>query len=34
MDRYHEEFYRLGDKHQAIVVSYSQPLRPSDRRPS
>src|SRR5262249_46146034 len=29
MDRYHEEFYRLGDKHQAIVVSYSALFPPA-----
>jgi len=29
MDRYHEEFYRLGDKHQAIVVSYSHLFAPA-----
>ena len=29
MDRYHEEFYRLKDKHQAIVVSYSALFPPA-----
>jgi predicted RND superfamily exporter protein len=29
MDRYHEEFYRLKDKHQAIVVSYSHLFAPA-----
>jgi predicted RND superfamily exporter protein len=29
MDRYHEEFYRLHDKHQAIVVSYSHLFAPA-----
>jgi predicted RND superfamily exporter protein len=29
MDRYHEEFYRLRDKHQAIVVSYSHLFAPA-----
>jgi predicted RND superfamily exporter protein len=29
MDRYHEEFYRLRDKHQAIVVSYSHLFPPA-----
>ncbi len=29
MDRYHEEFYRLGDKQQAIVVSYSHLFAPA-----
>ncbi len=29
MDRYHEEYYRLHDKHQAIVVSYSALFPPA-----
>jgi predicted RND superfamily exporter protein len=29
MDRYHEECYRLGDKHQAIVVSYGALFPPA-----
>ena len=29
MDRYHEEFYRLKDKQQAIVVSYSHLFPPA-----
>jgi predicted RND superfamily exporter protein len=29
MDRYHEEFYRLKDRHQAIVVSYSHLFQPA-----
>lgn len=29
MDRYHEEFYRLKDKNQAIVVSYSHLFAPA-----
>lgn len=29
MDRYHEEFYRLNDKQQAIVVSYSHLFAPA-----
>jgi predicted RND superfamily exporter protein len=29
MDRYHEEFYRLRDKHEAIVVSYSHLFPPA-----
>jgi uncharacterized protein len=29
MDRYHEEFYRLKDKHQAIVQSYSHLFPPA-----
>jgi predicted RND superfamily exporter protein len=29
MDRYHEEFYRLKDKDQAIVVSYSHLFAPA-----
>lgn len=29
MDRYHEEFYRLGDQQQAIVVSYSHLFPPA-----
>ncbi len=29
MDRYHEEFYRLGDKQQAIVASYSHLFAPA-----
>ncbi len=29
MDRYHEEYHRLGDKHQAIVVSYSSLFPPA-----
>jgi predicted RND superfamily exporter protein len=29
MDRYHEEFHRLGDKYQAIVVSYSALFPPA-----
>jgi predicted RND superfamily exporter protein len=29
MDRYHDEFYRLGDKHQAIIVSYGALFPPS-----
>jgi len=29
MDRYHEEFHRLNDKHQAIVVSYSHLFAPA-----
>jgi len=29
MDRYHQEYYRLGDKHQAIVVSYSALFPPA-----
>jgi predicted RND superfamily exporter protein len=29
MDRYHYEFYRLKDKHQAIVVSYSHLFAPA-----
>jgi hypothetical protein len=29
MDRYHEEFYRLHDKQQAIVVSYSHLFAPA-----
>jgi predicted RND superfamily exporter protein len=29
MDRYHEEFYRLKDRHQAIVVSYSHLFAPA-----
>lgn len=29
MDRYHEEYYRLKDKHQAIVVSYSALFPPA-----
>ncbi|HYD48844.1 MAG TPA: MMPL family transporter [Terriglobales bacterium] len=29
MDRYHEEYYRLKDKHQAIVVSYSHLFAPA-----
>ncbi len=29
MDRYHEEYYRLQDKHQAIVVSYSHLFPPA-----
>jgi predicted RND superfamily exporter protein len=29
MDRYHEEFHKLGDKHQAIVVSYSALFPPA-----
>jgi hypothetical protein len=29
MDRYHEEFHRLHDRHQAIVVSYSHLFQPA-----
>jgi len=29
MDRYHEEYYRLKDRHQAIVVSYSHLFEPA-----
>jgi predicted RND superfamily exporter protein len=29
MDRYHEEFYRLKDRHQAIVASYSHLFQPA-----
>jgi len=29
MDRYHDEFYRLGDKHQAIVTSYGALFPPA-----
>ena len=29
MDRYHEEYYRLGDRHEAIVVSYSHLFAPA-----
>jgi predicted RND superfamily exporter protein len=29
MDRYHEEYYRSGDKHTAIVVSYSHLFPPA-----
>ena len=29
MDRYHEEFYRLKDKQQAIIVSYSHLFQPA-----
>jgi predicted RND superfamily exporter protein len=29
MDRYHEEYHRLHDKHQAIVVSYSHLFAPA-----
>jgi predicted RND superfamily exporter protein len=29
MDRYHEEYHRLGDKHQAIVESYSHLFPPA-----
>jgi predicted RND superfamily exporter protein len=29
MDRYHEEYYRLKDKHQAILVSYSHLFPPA-----
>ncbi|MFQ5666001.1 MAG: RND family transporter [Candidatus Binatia bacterium] len=29
MNRYHEEFYRLNDKHQAIVISYSHLFAPA-----
>jgi hypothetical protein len=29
MDRYHEEYYRLGDKTEAIVVSYSHLFAPA-----
>ncbi|HEY8518122.1 MAG TPA: MMPL family transporter [Candidatus Binatia bacterium] len=29
MDRYHEEYHRLGDKHQAIVVSYGALFPPA-----
>jgi len=29
MDRYHEEFYRLKDKHQAIIESYSHLFQPA-----
>ncbi|GIW42534.1 MAG: hypothetical protein KatS3mg076_3111 [Candidatus Binatia bacterium] len=29
MDRYHEEYYRTGDKHQAIVLSYSHLFPPA-----
>jgi hypothetical protein len=29
MDRYHEEYYRCGDKNQAIVVSYSHLFPPA-----
>src|SRR4051812_27134495 len=29
MDRYHDEFYRLGDKHEAIVVSYGALFPPA-----
>src|SRR5262250_2339936 len=29
MDRYHEEFYRLHDKQQAIIVSYSHLFQPA-----
>jgi len=29
MDRYHEEFYRLNDKHQAILESYSHLFAPA-----
>ena len=29
MDRYHEEFYRLKDRHEAIVVSYSHLFEPA-----
>lgn len=29
MDRYHEEYYRLKDRHQAIVVSYSHLFQPA-----
>jgi predicted RND superfamily exporter protein len=29
MDRYHEEFYRLKDKQEAIVVSYSHLFQPA-----
>ena len=29
MDRYHEEYYRLNDRHQAIVVSYSHLFQPA-----
>jgi predicted RND superfamily exporter protein len=29
MDRYHEEYHRLGDKHEAIVVSYSHLFPPA-----
>ena len=29
MDRYHEEYYRLQDKQQAIIVSYSHLFQPA-----
>jgi hypothetical protein len=29
MDRYHEEYHRLGDKHEAIVQSYSHLFPPA-----
>src|SRR5215468_1297412 len=29
MDRYHEEYYRLKDRHQAIVASYSHLFAPA-----
>jgi predicted RND superfamily exporter protein len=29
MDRYHQEYYRLNDKHEAIVVSYSALFPPA-----
>lgn len=29
MDRYHDEFYRLGNKHEAIVVSYGALFPPA-----
>jgi hypothetical protein len=29
MDRYHEEYYRLKDRHEAIVVSYSHLFEPA-----
>ena len=29
MDRYHEEFYRLKDRHEAIVVSYTHLFAPA-----
>ena len=30
MERYHEEYFRLGDKNAAIVKSYIEPLRAGD----
>jgi uncharacterized protein len=29
MDRYHEEYYRLNDRHQAIIVSYTHLFAPA-----